>query len=700
MTASHQRTEAMATPVEFLKGVGPRRGEVLAAHGIHTLHDLLDTLPRRYLDRTTMRRIGDVDVDAETTVMGEVLSVQLVRFGRRRLVVKIGDGTGMLDGVWFAQADFFSRLFKVGQTVAFSGKVSHFRTWQMVHPDFDVIDEEKAQLNTGQLIAVYPSSADLKKVGLNNYALRRIVAKALDKFETQIPETLPETLVRRYHLCERSRAYRYLHFPESAAELDQAYRRFKYEELFYLELLVALRRHFTWAPLQGLQVTMDVPRMRQAVEALPFELTGAQKRVLSEIRADMESGAVMNRLVQGDVGSGKTVVALLAMRLAIDSGYQTALMAPTEILAQQHFFNISDLVEDETVRIGLLTGSMKAAEKRKMQERIAAGEIDLVVGTHAVIQEAVRFKNLGMVVIDEQHRFGVMQRAGLIEKGRSPHTLVMTATPIPRTLALTIYGDLDVSVIDEKPPGRREIRTYWRREERLDAIHAFLRERLEQGEQVYVVYPLVEESEKMDLKAATAMYDHLRAEVFPDRRVALLHGRMKMAEKEAVMQAFKNGEADILVATTVIEVGVDVPNATIMVIEHAERFGLSQLHQLRGRVGRGNAQSWCILVTPPETTEQAVERMKVMEETNDGFVIAEADLRLRGSGEFFGTRQHGMPDLRYADLIVDHNIVTTARADAFALVDSDPHLRRPDHAGVRRQFTSRYAEKYNLPNIA
>ncbi|MGH1362884.1 MAG: ATP-dependent DNA helicase RecG [Calditrichia bacterium] len=700
MNTFSQNNDAMQTPVQFLKGVGEKRAEAFGTAGIHVLEDLLDFTPRRYLDRSAMRYIRDLTLDEEVTVMGEISAKRLVLRGKKRLILRIDDGSGTLEVVWFNQPDLFNRIFELKQLVAFSGKVKQFKTRQMVHPDYDILTDGKEQLNTGQLIPLYPSGQAFKRVGLSNYAIRRIVSLALKKYGEDIPETLPEGLVKRYRLLKRAQAFQQMHFPESNEHIKQVWRRFKYEELFYLQLMMALRKHYYYSPEVGYTINSSDSFLQKSLNNLPFALTGAQQKVIADVRRDIASGRPMNRLVQGDVGSGKTVVAFLAMQLAIEAGYQTAIMAPTEILAQQHFINIEALLERSSVKAGILLGSMKAKAKREMQERIAAGEIDLVIGTHALIQKNVQFKQLGFAVIDEQHRFGVLQRGALMGKGRKPHVLVMTATPIPRTLALTVYGDLDVSVIDELPPGRQEIRTYWRNQDKQFQVQEFVRDRINRGEQAYIVYPLVEESEKLDLKAATAAYDTLQEKTFSEFKLGLLHGRLKMEEKDAIMQQFKRGEIKILIATTVIEVGVDVPNATVMVIEHAERFGLSQLHQLRGRVGRGNQQSYCILMTPGQLNNIAQERMAAMEATNDGFRIAEEDLRLRGSGEFFGTRQSGMPDLRFADLIHDIAAVQTARDDAFAIVKGDPHLRKPHNDVVRKHFKARYADKFNMPDIA
>ena len=687
-------------PIQYVKTVGEKRARALEGVGICTVEDLLEYRPRRYLDRSNVVPISQVRLDEEVTVTGEVIQVEVVRRGRRRLRVQIYDRTGVLEGIWFHQIELFSRIFHRGMTVAFSGKVTRFKGWQMVHPDFDIISEKGAPIHTGQIIPLYSSGEALRKAGFSSYGIRRLVHIALQRYHSVIPETLPAYLIEKYRLLPRAMAYRQMHFPESETLLHQAYRRFKYEELFYMQLLLALRKQMYYAPIKGLDLDIKNDVLQKIVGSLPFQLTGAQRRVLRDIYQDLRSGRPMNRLLQGDVGSGKTVVALLTMLMAISAGYQAALMAPTEILAQQHYFSIKDMLKPFAVRVGMLIGSLKSAQKADLQRAIRQGEVDLIIGTHALIQEPVTFRKLGVVVIDEQHRFGVLQRAELIEKGRNPHVLVMTATPIPRTLALTIYGDLDVSVIDELPPGRQPVTTVWRTADRLPRIYDFIRQRVKQGEQAYIVYPIIEESEKMDLKAATVAFENLQQKVFPELKLALLHGRLKMEDKEHLMQQFKEGKIQILISTTVIEVGVDVPNATVMLIEHAERFGLSQLHQLRGRVGRGFRKSYCILVTPTNISEVSRQRMRAMEATTDGFKIAEEDLRLRGSGEFFGTRQHGLPDLRYADLVADAKIVEVARKDAFALVEKDPHLRLAEHRLVRRQFMRRFADKFQLTHIA
>ncbi len=685
--------------VQFVKGMGQKRAAAFQKIGVTTVADLLEYLPRRYLDRSTILPISQVQLDQEATVIGEIISKEIIRRGKQRLIVRIYDRSGVLEGVWFNHIEVFNRIFVVGQTVAFSGKVGRFRHWQMVHPDFDILGGKKEPLHTSQVIPIYPGTEILKKAGLNSYAIRRIIRNALEQYGQQISETLPEDLLKKYQLLPRAKAYRALHFPNTLQEIEEALRRFKYEEIFYVQLLLALRHRQHHQEASGIRFAINNAFLTSVVKKLPFELTNAQKRVLREIYQDVTSGRTMNRLVQGDVGSGKTIVAVLTMLMAFTAGFQAALMAPTEILAQQHYFNLIELLTPFEVRISLLIGSLPNRQKQQIQHEIATGNVDLVIGTHALIQEGVQFKRLGLVVIDEQHRFGVLQRGHLIAKGEKPHVLVMTATPIPRTLALTLYGDLDVSIIDEMPPGRQPIITAWRTESRLPKIFDFIENRVKAGDQAYIVYPLIEESEKIDLKAATEAHQFFQKR-FPEFNIGLMHGRMSMKEKEEIMQAFKRGDLQILVSTTVIEVGVDVPNATIMLIEHAERFGLSQLHQLRGRIGRGSKKSYCILVTPEHINEIARQRMRVLEETTDGFKIAEEDLRLRGSGEFFGTRQHGLSDFKYIDLVRDARIIQTAREDAFRLLQNDPHLRLPEHAPLRHHFIRRYAHKFELAGIA
>lgn len=701
MVSSPQRPLTLATPVQYVKGIGPKRAELLKRVDVDTIEDLLTYFPRRYLDRSRTTKIRDIRMGEEVTVVGKILSRE-VRKGRTdRFILLVDDGTGVLHCIWFQGISYVSKVFQVGETVAFSGKVTFYRGPQLVHPEYDKISEEGESdpLHTGGIVPLYPSTDFLTRSSLDSRGFRRTLREVLDRIGEFVPETLSDEILQRQKLISLSTALRNIHFPQDWGSFTKAQRRLKFEELFYIQLFLALQRKIRDIEEEGIAFLRVGNQTKQLVENLPFEMTEAQKRVLREIREDMKRKRSMNRLLQGDVGSGKTVVALVSMLIAVENGYQAALMSPTEILAEQHFLTIHGWLEDLGVRIALLKGGQKSKERRDILERLASGEVDVVVGTHALVQEGVTFKNLGFVVIDEQHRFGVMQRATLRQKGYHPDVMVMTATPIPRTLALTLYGDLDISVLDEMPEGRLSVRTVWRREEKRDAIYDFIRGEVGKGRQAYIVYPLVEESEKVDLAAATEGYEILSQKVFPEFRVALLHGRMKGDEKEKVMKAFKAAEIQILVSTTVIEVGVDVPNATVMLIEHSERFGLTQLHQLRGRVGRGEDQSTCILLTQGFLSDDAMKRLKTMVETTDGFRIAEVDLQIRGPGEFFGTRQHGDLNLKIANLATDGRVLDAARKEAFRIIEEDQRLEKQENSMIRKTYNKRYSEKFGLMEV-
>jgi ATP-dependent DNA helicase RecG len=689
------------SPAQFVKGIGPKRAEALVKAGIRTVEDLLSHYPRRYLDRSNVVRIRDLKAGETVTVVARVFSGG-VRKGRgTRFVLIVGDNTGFLECVWFQGGTWLVKAFQAGDVVAFSGKVSFYRGPQLVHPEFDKLSEEGEAnpLHTGGIIPLYPSSEVLGRAGLDSRGFRRILNPLIDGFKAQIPEPLPEGLRKRLGLAPIAEAVEAIHYPSDWKSLNRARDRLKFDELFAMQVYLSLQRKNRELEKKGFSFTTVGDLTRRFLAALPFELTAAQKRVLREIREDMRSPHPMNRLLQGDVGSGKTVVAVTAMLIAVENGVQAAIMAPTEILAEQHYLNLRRWLEPLGVRTALLKGGQKSAARRETLGGLASGDIPCAVGTHALVQENVDFRSLGFVVIDEQHRFGVMQRAVLRKKGMHPDVLVMTATPIPRTLALTVYGDLDVSVMDELPKGRLPIRTVWRSEDKRDAIYEFIRGEIAGGRQAYVVYPLVEESEKVDLAAATAGFEILSKSVFPEHPVALIHGRMKAEEKESVMAAFKAGEVRVLVSTTVIEVGVDVPNATVMLIEHAERFGLTQLHQLRGRVGRGGIQSTCVLLAQSGFGDDALKRLKTMESTNDGFKIAEADLEIRGPGELFGTRQSGIPALKIADLLTDGKLLASARQEAQALVKSDPGLADPGHAPIRQMIMKAYGRNLGLIEV-
>jgi ATP-dependent DNA helicase RecG len=675
--------------LQYLKGVGPRRAADLQRAGLATVEDLLYRFPSRYEDRGHFQTIASLKPGVEASVAVEVLSSGIRPTRRPRFKIfemLVRDQTGSLRAVWFNQP-FLKDVFHPHQRVILFGKLeltSH--GLQMQGPQYEVLGDEPADdevtdpaeagvatVHTGRIVPVYEKTGQLTAK-----MQRTLVHQALQAMPTPLPDPLPAAVRARQKLIDRRDALEHVHFPDpdaSIAELNAfrspAHRRLIFEEFFLFQLGIVLRKRRADSERKGRAVVVTDDTREAVRRILPFKLTGDQKTVIREIVADMQRPQPMNRLLQGDVGSGKTIVALMAALVAMENGLQVAFMAPTEILAEQHFFNIRRLLESARFRMTLLTGGTPARKRREALAELAGGSLQMVIGTHALVQEDVAFRELGLAIIDEQHRFGVLQRATLRAKGLHPDVLVMTATPIPRTLALTTYGDLDVSVMREMPPGRQPIATTARPESRRDEIYAFIRKEIEAGRQAYVVYPLVEESAKVDLKAATEMADHLAQDVFPDLRVALLHGRLKQDAKDRVMGAFVRGEFDILVSTTVIEVGVDVPNATVMVIEHAERFGLSQLHQLRGRVGRGAHRSYCVLLYQYPITEQGKERLKALTDTTDGFEIAERDLQLRGPGDFFGTRQSGMPTLRVGDLLRDHALMEDARREAVAALD-DP----------------------------
>jgi ATP-dependent DNA helicase RecG len=696
--------DPVSASIRLLRGIGTLRAAELEKIGIKKIADLLYYLPRRYLDRSTIVKCRDLREGLEVTVVGKITSGRIVPGGRRqRYELTLADGTGFLRCVWFNRVNLWPKVFGRGDNVAFHGKVTFFDGFAMIHPDFDKLGEEGEArfLHTGTIIPLYRSSEALGKAGLDSRGIRRLLRLAVDDYAELLADPLPAVLRKKHQLVALPAAVAQVHFPENEALLKSARERLKFDELFFLELFLACRKHAVETEAHGIAFTAVGERTWELVEKLPFKLTEAQRRVLREIRADMKSPRPMHRLLQGDVGSGKTVVALIAMLMAVENGYQAALMAPTEILAEQHYLTSHEFLEQLGVKVVFLIGGQKKSVREQILSEVAEGHAQIVIGTHALIQGGVQFQRLGFVVVDEQHRFGVMQRVALREKGLQPDVLVMTATPIPRTLSMTLYGDLDVSVINEMPAGRQPIRTVWRASTSRRQIYEFIRQQIAGGAQAYIVYPLVEETEKSDLAAATESYEQLRAGIFRDLNPALLHGRMKTAEKEAVMAAFKSGEHKILVATTVIEVGVDVTNAAVMVIEHAERFGLTQLHQLRGRVGRGARQSYCILIAddPSGAGEGTRKRLQTMVETNDGFRIAEVDLELRGPGEFFGTRQHGLPELKIADIVADSRLLFAARDEAFALARQDPQLRKPEHAAIRAHVLQQYREKLEFVQI-
>ena len=670
--------------IQFLPSVGTKTKEILSKElGIRSYGDLLEYYPYKYVDRSKIFHISELTSDMPfVQLKGKILSYEEVDIGKRNkmLVAHFSDGYGVADLVWFRSAQYIIKSYKVGTEYIVFGKPSAYNgRFRFAHPDID--DASKLQISEMGMQPFYGLTENMKKRGYTSRSIERIT-RNLVSILPPLPETLPDFIVNRLHLVSRDAALRMIHYPHSHQEMQKAQVRLKFEELFYVQLNILRYASDQRRKYRG-YIFNRIGDIFNGFYAhhLPFELTGAQKRVMHEIRADMCSGRQMNRLLQGDVGSGKTLVALMTMLIALDNGYQACLMAPTEILAEQHLQTIRDFLQGMDIRVELLTGIVKGKKRKEILDGLATGDIQILIGTHAVIEDPVAFHRLGVAVIDEQHRFGVAQRAKLWAKSENPpHVLVMTATPIPRTLAMTIYGDLDVSVIDELPPGRKPIQTLHKFDNQLTSLYQSIRRQINQGRQVYIVFPLIKENEKIDLKNLEEGYETLK-QAFPEFRLSKIHGRMKSAEKEAEMEQFVKGKTQILVATTVIEVGVNVPNASVMVILDAQRFGLSQLHQLRGRVGRGCDQSYCILVTNYKLSEETRKRIDIMCDTNDGFRIAEADLKLRGPGDLEGTQQSGMAfDLKIANIARDGQLVQLARTEAQAIIDADPQCEHPQNS--------------------
>ena len=670
--------------IQFLPSVGTKTKEILSKElGIRSYGDLLEYYPYKYVDRSKIFHISELTSDMPfVQLKGKILSYEEVDIGKRNkmLVAHFSDGYGVVDLVWFRSAQYIIKSYKVGTEYIVFGKPSAYNgRLRFAHPDID--DASKLQISEMGMQPFYGLTENMKKRGYTSRSIERIT-RNLVSILPPLPETLPDFIVNRLHLVSRDAALRMIHYPHSHQEMQKAQVRLKFEELFYVQLNILRYASDQRRKYRG-YIFNRIGDIFNGFYAhhLPFELTGAQKRVMHEIRADMCSGRQMNRLLQGDVGSGKTLVALMTMLIALDNGYQACLMAPTEILAEQHLQTIRDFLQGMDIRVELLTGIVKGKKRKEILDGLATGDIQILIGTHAVIEDPVAFHRLGVAVIDEQHRFGVAQRAKLWAKSENPpHVLVMTATPIPRTLAMTIYGDLDVSVIDELPPGRKPIQTLHKFDNQLTSLYQSIRRQINLGRQVYIVFPLIKENEKIDLKNLEEGYETLK-QAFPEFRLSKIHGRMKSAEKEAEMEQFVKGKTQILVATTVIEVGVNVPNASVMVILDAQRFGLSQLHQLRGRVGRGCDQSYCILVTDYKLSEETRKRIDIMCDTNDGFRIAEADLKLRGPGDLEGTQQSGMAfDLKIANIARDGQLVQLARTEAQAIIDADPQCEHPQNS--------------------
>jgi ATP-dependent DNA helicase RecG len=697
----------LLTPIQYVKGVGPRLAKLFEKKGILTVEDGLYFLPRCYEDRRHLKKILELKAGNKETGFGEILlsGTALYQNKKKRVFeAVVGDASGTITLKWFRGNERYLRdRFKKGRKLIFSGEVRWFNYQKEIHhPDVEVVegDIEKDYLNFKRIVPIYSETE-----GLYQRTLRRLMKNIVHGYSDELISPIPEEIVERHDLIHFSEAFRRVHFPPDGESLERlnlhrsdGHRRIIFDEFFFLELGLALKKRGV-ALETGISFRTEGTLSKNLLSQLSFQLTGAQERVLAEIVEDMEKPHPMNRLIQGDVGSGKTIVALLAGLRVVECGYQAAIMAPTEVLTEQHYFTIHRWVEPLGVRVALLTSNIKGWEKGEIYDRIRRGEVQIVIGTHAVIQEQVEFHRMGLAIIDEQHKFGVVQRGLLKKKGGNPDVLVMTATPIPRTLAMTIYGDLDISLIDEMPPGRMPVETKVFPESARGRVYRIVEEEVRKGRQVFIVYPLVEESEKLDLKDATQMAEHLQKDVFPEFRIGLLHGRMKSDEKETMMMEFKEGKTQVLVATTVIEVGIDIPNASVMVVEHAERFGLSQLHQLRGRIGRGRYPSKCILLAQYRSSEEARIRLQAMERTNDGFKIAEQDLELRGPGDFFGIRQSGLPDFRVAHIIRDTPILIEARKEAFQLIQEDPDLEKPSHSALKEVLGKRWKGRLELATV-
>jgi ATP-dependent DNA helicase RecG len=694
----------LLTPIEYLKGVGPVRGALLKKElGIHKYADLVNFYPNRYIDRTRYYKINELQNPvAEVQIIGKIINVKTVEFGkgRKRLVASFIDDTGQMELVWFQGHKWVRESLKINENCVLFGKCTSFNgTYNMAHPEIELWSEHEQNLRSN-LQPVYPSTETLANRGISNKVINKMMQQLFLETHDLFTETLPDYLREEVKLIPKKNALFNIHFPKSATDLAKAQFRLKFEELFFIQLQLIMKNLIQKHKIKGHPFTTVGENFTTFYQDhLPFELTGAQKRVTKEIRTDMGSNAQMNRLLQGDVGSGKTIVAFMSMLLALDNGFQACLMAPTEILANQHFLGLSELANSLNLNIKKLTGSSKTSERKIIHEELENGSLQIVIGTHALLEDKVKFKNLGLAVIDEQHRFGVEQRSKLWKKNEiPPHVLVMTATPIPRTLAMSLYGDLDISVIDELPPGRKPIQTVHRFDSNRLKVWKFIRDEIAIGRQIYIVYPLIQESEKMDFKDLMDGYESISRDFpLPQYAISILHGKMKAADKDAEMKRFSEGKTNIMVATTVIEVGVNVPNASVMIIESAERFGLSQLHQLRGRVGRGADQSYCILMTSHKLSTESKTRVETMVSTNDGFEIAEVDLKLRGPGNLMGTQQSGVLNLQIADIVKDKAILALAREKAKKILIDDAPLQKPEHVVLRAIYIE-LTKKKNIWN--
>ena len=694
----------LQTPIEYLKSVGPQRGELLRKElGIHRYEDLLNFFPNRYIDRTRYYKINELQKnDSEVQIIGKIIHVKTVEFGKakKRLMATFVDETGEIELVWFQGHKWIRDSLKLNiPYVVFGKTASYGNTFSMAHPEMELFSEHEQSLRSA-MQPVYPSTETLVNRGISNRVINKMMQQLFMETQAKFTETLPNYLLEELKLIPKNAALFNIHFPKSQDLLSKAQFRLKFEELFFIQLQLITKNLVRKHKIKGHPFTVVGANFNNFFQNhLPFELTNAQKKVLKEIRNDMGTNAQMNRLLQGDVGSGKTIVALMAMLIALDNGFQSCLMAPTEILANQHFNGLTELAKDLNINIKILTGSTKTADRKIIHEALENGSLHILIGTHALLEDKVQFQNLGLAIIDEQHRFGVEQRSKLWKKNDiPPHILVMTATPIPRTLAMSLYGDLDISVIDELPPGRKPIQTVHRYDSNRLKVWKFIKDEIAKGRQIYIVYPLIQESETMDYKDLMDGYESISRDFpLPQYSISIVHGKMKPADKDAEMKRFAEGKTNIMVATTVIEVGVNVPNASVMIIESAERFGLSQLHQLRGRVGRGAEQSYCILMTSHKLSNDSKIRLETMCRTNDGFEIAEVDLKLRGPGDIMGKQQSGVLHLQIADLVRDKDILLVARNEALKLLKKDPPMALPEHLNLRAVFIE-LSKKKNIWN--
>jgi len=694
----------LQTPIEYLKGVGPQRGELLRKEvGIHKYEDLVNFFPNRYIDRTRYYKINELqNTVAEVQIIGKIINIKTVEFGKgkKRLVATFVDDTGQIELNWFQGHKWIRESLKLNEMVVIFGKCTAFNnTYSFSHPEIELLSEHEKSLRSA-MQPVYPSTETLTNRGITNRVVNKMMQQLFLETQAKFQETLPGYLIEELKLIPKNAALFNIHFPKSSELLAKAQFRLKFEELFFIQLQLITKNLIRKHKIKGHPFTIVGNHFNDFYQNhLPFELTNAQKKVLKEIRNDMGTTAQMNRLLQGDVGSGKTIVALMAMLIAMDNGFQSCLMAPTEILANQHYTGLTELAKELDINIKILTGSTKTSQRKIIHEELENGTLDIIIGTHALLEDKVRFKNLGLAIIDEQHRFGVEQRSKLWKKNDiPPHVLVMTATPIPRTLAMSLYGDLDISVIDELPPGRKPIQTVHRFDSNRLKVWKFIRDEIALGRQIYIVYPLIQESEKMDFKDLMDGYESISRDFpLPQYSISILHGKMKPVDKDAEMKCFSEGKTNIMVATTVIEVGVNIPNASVMIIESAERFGLSQLHQLRGRVGRGADQSYCILMTSYKLSSDSKTRMETMVSTNDGFEIAEVDLKLRGPGDLMGKQQSGVLNLQIADLVRDKDILLLARNYAIKLLKEDAPMEKPEHQTMRVVFIE-MTKKKNIWN--